>query len=194
MGAYQSTHTGQEIDTCLDTYLSSSTLPAALAAAKTEIINAIYPVGSIYMNINNTNPNTLFGGTWVQIEDTFLLACGATYTAGDTGGEAEHTLVENEVPAHTHARGTMNITGQWKIKGDSGNAGVDAPATGSGAFSPINETASGSNVSSTSWNCGTGFNFNAANGWSGATSSYGGGLAHNNMPPYLAVYVWKRTA
>ena len=41
-----------------------------------EILNIIYPVGSIYMSTNSTNPSTLFGGTWKQIKDRFLLACG----------------------------------------------------------------------------------------------------------------------
>lgn len=161
MGVYQSTHTGQEIDTCLDTYLSSSTLPAALATAKTEIINAVYPVGSIYMSINNTNPSTLFGGTWVQIEDTFLLACGTTYTAGDTGGEAEHTLTVAEMPSHTHS---MKYS-YWV------NANVG--------------------IKSYNYPGGSGYYYGDT---SAAPNNTGSGSAHNNMPPYLAVYVWKRTA
>ena len=53
-------------------------------------IDDIYPVGSIYMSVNNTSPSTLFGGTWEQIKDTFLLSAGNTYTAGNTGGSATH--------------------------------------------------------------------------------------------------------
>ena len=119
-------------------------------------IDLIYPVGSIYMSVNSTSPATLFGGTWSQIEDTFLLAAGQTYSAGATGGEAAHTLTTDEMPAHSH----------------------DIKLTNS-------NLASGSNyarISSTgSWG-------------SNLISSAGGGQAHNNMPPYLAVYVWKRTA
>ena len=44
-----------------------------------------YPVGSIYLSINSTSPDELFGGTWEQIKDTFLLACGDTYAAGIYG-------------------------------------------------------------------------------------------------------------
>lgn len=47
---------------------------------------SIYPVGSIYLSVNATSPAELFGGTWEQIKDTFLLASGDTYEAGSTGG------------------------------------------------------------------------------------------------------------
>ena len=47
------------------------------------------------MSVNNTSPATLFGGTWVQLKDKFLLGAGDTYTAGSTGGSA--------TMAHTHS-------------------------------------------------------------------------------------------
>lgn len=128
-----------------------------------EIIDLIYPVGSIYMSVANTSPATLFGGTWVQIEDTFLLAAGQTYAAGATGGEAAHTLSLNEMPAHDH--------GIYSGYGDIGD-----PTTDSDAFRY--QYWGGSN---------RGFHDTFI-------SSTGGGAAHNNMPPYLVVYVWKRTA
>lgn len=61
-----------------------------------------YPIGSIYLSVNNTNPETIFGGKWEQIKDKFLLACGSTYSNGSTGGEATHKLTTNEIPAHSH--------------------------------------------------------------------------------------------
>lgn len=78
------------------------------------IIETIYPVGSIYMSVNNANPGTLFPGTtWAQISDTFLMAAGSTYAAGSTGGAAQksftpsgtvgsHTLTTAEIPSHAH--------------------------------------------------------------------------------------------
>jgi hypothetical protein len=59
----------------------------------------IYPVGAIYMSVDSTSPATLFGGTWVAIENTFLVAAGSSYTAGSTGGSATHT---HTTPSHTH--------------------------------------------------------------------------------------------
>ena len=89
------------------------------------ITSAVYPVGSIYLSINSTNPSTLFGGTWEQIKDKFLLACGDTYTNGSTGGEATHTLTTNEIPSHSHTASTNSTGGHrhtfkgwWTTKGD----------------------------------------------------------------------------
>ena len=126
------------------------------------LTNMIYPVGSIYLSVNNTSPATLFGGTWEQIKDTFLLSAGDTYTAGDTGGEATHTLTIDEIPSHQHS--TIDIC---SYSGGSANA-----RTGYGYEEvALNKSSYGNGVSAT-----------------------GGGQAHNNMPPYLTVYMWKRTA
>ena len=73
-----------------------------MVAPVVEAINQMYPVGSIYMSVNDTNPHDLFGGTWEQIKDRFLLAAGDTYAAGRTGGEAQHKLTVDEMPSHNH--------------------------------------------------------------------------------------------
>ena len=62
----------------------------------------MYPVGSIYLSINSINPGILFGGTWEQIKDSFLLAAGDIHEAGEIGGEETHTLTVEEIPSHTH--------------------------------------------------------------------------------------------
>lgn len=193
--AYQSKHTGATIDDAIDQVA--------------QLLNIFYPVGSIYTSTKSTSPATLFGGTWVQIKDTFLLTAGDNYSAGSQGGSAththttgSHTLTVAETPAHTHTKGTMNITGSWRMIGDSNNAGVDAVASGSGAITPINGTGSGSAVQASGWTCALGFDLNAANNWTGETSSVGGGAAHNHgntgttssLPPYKVVYAWERTA
>lgn len=126
------------------------------------VTQIVYPVGSIYMSVNNTSPGALFGGTWEQLPDRFLLGAGTTYTAGNTGGAATHTLATTEIPSHTHKAGSNS--GYYAYGGDSTTNG---PASGSGyrtSFASID------------------------------TGSAGGGQAHNNMPPYLVVYMWKRTA
>lgn len=71
---------------------------------------AAHPVGSFYWSEKNTDPGTLFGGTWKQIKDTFVLAAGDTYQAGATGGQAEVTLVADQIPSHTHPA-TSNSAG-----------------------------------------------------------------------------------
>lgn len=67
-----------------------------------KILLLSHPVGSIYMNISEVNPNELFGGTWEKLEDKFLLAAGPTFSLGTSGGEINHTLTVAEIPSHTH--------------------------------------------------------------------------------------------
>ena len=141
----------------------------------TNILNMVYPVGSIYMSVNSTSPATLFGGTWQQIQDTFLLSAGSTYTAGATGGEATHQLVANELPKisgsftsrkwSTGGAGTslQNFSGVFSDTTMSGSANPNAAGTGTSDYQKVN-------------------------------INFGNDQAHNNMPPYLVVYMWKRTA
>ena len=67
------------------------------------LLNLFYPVGSIYWSSNNTNPGTLFGGTWTQIKDKFILAAGDSYSNGATGGAATVTLAVSNMPSHSHS-------------------------------------------------------------------------------------------
>lgn len=92
------------------------------------IFDSIYPVGSIYLTMNNTNPSTLFGGVWEQIKDTFLLCAGDKYPAGTTGGEAAHILTADEMPQHNH---TFPI---YKGSGTMGDGGTGLD-TGNGVWS-----------------------------------------------------------
>lgn len=73
-------------------------LPAITSGLKTMLLDQIYPIGSIYMSVNSSNPGTLFGGTWQQLKDRFLLGAGDTYAAGAQGGEASHTITTQELP------------------------------------------------------------------------------------------------
>lgn len=154
--APKNTHTESTTDTYSCNYVNN-------------LVNIIYPVGSIYMSVNNTNPATLFGfGTWEQIKDTFLLSAGDTYTAGDTGGEATHTLTASEIPKHEHSI-------QWT----------------NGAYGITNNAKEG--TGGTIWNYLKMQDISSGTNLKAAQQSTGGG-AHNNMPPYLVVYMWKRTA
>ena len=67
------------------------------------LLNLVYPVGSIYWSSNNTNPGTLFGGTWTQIKDRFILTAGDYYSNGATGGAATVTLTVSNMPSHSHS-------------------------------------------------------------------------------------------
>ena len=130
-----------------------------------DVLDKVYPIGSIYMSVNNVDPASLFGGTWVQIQDTFLLSAGSSYTAGSTGGEATHTLTVNEMPSHTHTFKkpvlVYHTSGDGTINGGSYNVWIGSDRAGTGQ-NQVNNT--------------------------------GSSQAHNNMPPYLVVYMWKRTA
>lgn len=136
-----------------------------------QLVNTIYPIGSLYLTASSISPETLFTGTkWEQIKDRFLLSAGDSYELGATGGEATHKLTTNEMPAHTHA-----------VQVYSANNTTYKMATAGLRFSGVSWTASGETTA------GSTGGDNA-----GITESTGGGAAHNNMPPYLAVNVWKR--
>lgn len=119
---------------------------------------SVYPVGSIYLSVDNTDPAALFGGTWERIGGRFLLGADSTYAAGSTGGEAEHTLTIDEMPKHNHEIDNLNASGN---------------ATPYMTVSAQDKKGYGGNVQ---------------------TMYTGGSKPHNNMPPYLAVYMWRRTA
>lgn len=118
-----------------------------------------YPVGSIYMSVNATNPAQLFGGSWVQLKDRFLLGAGDTYGAGTEGGSADAVIV-----SHSHT-----IT-----KLSAGNGGI----------------ASGGSTLQKGW--GGEAASNIANETNYILSTVGEDGKGKNMPPYLAVYMWKR--
>lgn len=168
----------------------------ALFDTRAAIVNAVWPVGAIYMSISSTSPAALFGGTWERITGCFLLAAtdgggnggnsNASIRPGYTGGEATHTLAEGEMPSHAHTvygfqskaeNGTRNYLtmqadGNLVVYTSSGQA--KWAASSKQTSTPIDKKV---------WTAGV----------DGTTSSKGSGSAHNNMPPYLAVYVWKRT-
>lgn len=93
------------------------------------LINTIYPIGSIYLSINSTNPSTLFGGTWERIAKGRTLVGvdendndGDFNTVSKTGGEKKHTLTVDEMPSHKH-----NLT--WENNPYTRAAGI-VPAAG----------------------------------------------------------------
>lgn len=149
------------------------------------VANDIYPVGSIYMSVNDTSPATLFGGTWERIKDKFLLSAGDSYSAGSTGGAATVALTTANMAAHTH--GSKSLSGTFRIRKSTGDANEITNVSGivtSAAYSTTNTTITNS---STKYGQQT-ITINATH----EHTSVGSGTAHENMPPYLAVYVWQR--
>ncbi len=99
----------------------------SIDSLKAEILLAAHPVGSYYWSDDPTSPEELFGGTWEQVKDVFILAAGDTYTAGATGGEATHTLTIPEMPSHNHGMpwNSTAATGLNSVSLASGVAGTD---------------------------------------------------------------------
>lgn len=144
-------------------------------------VDFIYPIGSIYISVNSTNPSILFGGTWEAITGRFLMAGGKPqqntntnhgtisndeltweFVYGQTLGEYRHKLTTNEMPVHNHIV-TLHGTG-----GDQGLEGLQAPVV---------------------WRTDM-----RTSPYGGISWDAGGDQVHNNIPPCLVVYMWKRIA
>ena len=160
---------------------STELAPGAVQASNlaTSALAAAYPVGSIYMNASNSdNPSTLLGfGTWAAFgAGRVLIGAGSdsddqptpetvSFTAGDEGGEYNHTLTTDEMPSHTH-----NVRVTQRVTSD--------------------DAASGSRVLTADRNIST----DTVDITGMTAKATGGGQAHNNLQPYIVVYMWKRTA
>lgn len=158
------------------------------------VCDLIYPVGSIYLSIGSTSPATLFGGSWEKIKDRFLLGAGDIYSLGNTGGESQHTLLQSELPSHTHdvsgntlsnGAHTHQVRGGANVS-SSGKAGLESYASHYSSWRTISSSNSNGNPALSAGE--------HTHSISLTSSSTGGGNAHNNMPPYIAVNIWKRTA
>ena len=138
------------------------------------IFDLIYPIGSIYMSVSNTSPDALFGGSWEKIEDKFLLGSSDKYLPNDQGGNTTHShttqghaLTEGELPPHSH-----------------------------GAY--LNASAGNDHTTKTRIN----YTDSTPAGWIdysvmsvvglGQSHSHGNTGQSSNMPPYIAVNIWKR--
>ena len=159
-----------------------------------EFTGALYPVGSIYMSVKNSNPSTYFGGTWVAW-GTGRVPVGVNTndtnfaTVEKTGGASTVTLTTAQIPSHSHAKGTLatasagghthDLKNQKASWGTSGGNRVLIDATsGYTAVSNKTTTSAGSHSHTIS----------------GSTAAAGSGSAHNNLQPYITCYMWKRTA
>ncbi|WP_127058858.1 phage baseplate protein [Veillonella ratti] len=177
------------------------------------VLDKVYPVGSIYCSTVSTNPKTLFGfGTWDYIEQgRVLLSQGSNYKAGSIGGEATHKLTNSEMPVHNHsgsvaASGNHNHGARADIQGSHNHGawvGRNYSATGNyegfdnGRF-PLQTKAGDVGSAFLITELGGPHTHNITidiNGYHNhSIPSDGSNVAHNNMQPYLAVYMWKRVS
>lgn len=188
------------------------------AQIKQSILDSAYPVGSIYTSVNTTNPGTLFGGTWERLKGKFLLgADDSTYKNGGTGGAAtinlehshttgDHKLIASEIPQHKHSVGVTVADSFFYIRH---GAGASTASVAAGTNTTVTEK------SGDTW--GNGFSTSGyshkidrvtikhvpkvteSNVGSNGTHNHGNtgnklSTAQSIMPPYLVVYMWKRTA
>ena len=139
--------------------------------------NCPFPVGGVYISIASTDPSSIWAGTtWERFAKGRTLVgldSGDSNfdTIGQTGGEKTHTLTTNEIPAHGHGMAhTHSYTGpntaSWKT-GTNGTAHKWCTSTGSKTSGGASKT---------------------------TTDNAGSGAAHNNLQPYIVVYMWKRVS
>ena len=126
-----------------------------------------FPVGSIYLSLSATNPSTYFGGTWELIKDKFLIGAGGSYNVNATGGSANH---QHNLSSNGYAQISLHGSGETKYK--------ELTIPSYTANFHVEGSSGGSISQSSSWGASLG----------GKTDSA------NNMPPYMAVYMWRRTA
>ena len=163
----------------LDIKIDSSTNLSTLVST---ILLATHPVGSLYWSSDSTDPGTLFGGTWTQITDTYIVAAGSSFTVGNNYGAlthkhttGNHTLTADEsgLPSHQHnyVLGTWD-DGNWTGYRDAQNP----PSDGPGSYTPGNKV--------------------AAAGGTAAVSAHNHGDTGDasSLPPSIARYCWERTA
>lgn len=194
-----------------------------IAQLTQQIFLQIYPIGSIYMSTSSTNPRTRFGGTWTQIQGRFLIGVDSSHAVNSTGGSLththltkEHTLSLNEIPNHQHGihittstsgshthrlqySGTGN-NGYLPKNGTAGSLinGLDttttAPSNGifqdrvssvEAEFPALKRTGSHEHTISGETEGINGVGLPHSHGYTDSTSS---------LPPYYAVYIWRRTA
>lgn len=163
---------------------ASTPIEDNIASTYPQLLNLIYPIGSIYTSVNNVSPEILFGGKWERFSrGRTLIGVDETDTDFDqaliTGGEKTHILTEDELP---------------KI---SGSAQVSNSLVSQGAYSDFISSAWG-NMSATQGNTtenytsGSGLTSRSAKMKRTITFKFGNDQPHNNMPPYITVFIWKR--
>lgn len=202
--SYQSKHTGTAIDDAVTDMQSLQSI----------ILNTIYPVGSLYTSFNSTSPDDIIGGTWVQIENCFLMAAGSSYAIGTTGGSATHThtsaahthttaghaLTVSEMPKHRHNPGNYDTAGSesgykrmFTTNLDTSSDSVARATIGSGGSRYAITATTSSDLTQTAVTSYSGESASHSHGNTGSTTPGATG-ASSSLPPYKTIYMWQRTA
>ena len=143
------------------------------------IFDLIYPIGSIYLSVNSTNPKNLFGGTWIQWGSGRVPVCVNTSNSKfnsveKTGGAETHTLTTSQMPSHSGH--IPNASYAW---GDAGEATYVLDRNSGAVFQHATNRP---------------YVLRAGNEMCLRSNNEGGNGAHNNLQPYITCYMWKRTA
>ena len=129
-----------------------------------DLLDILYPVGSVYMSTSSTNPSSLFGGQWTQITGRFLYCANESRTTGGSNTTGSHVLTIDEIPSHNHNKATKWGTASyvygypdvWQYTGEVKNTGVDLRT--------------------------------------GNTGGDQGHTHPQNLPPWFSVYCWYRSS
>lgn len=180
-------HERGALDVGGDMYVSGTLDSKSIKQNGRTLLDMFYPVGAIFITTVNTNPSSYMGGTWVRFGNgKTLVGIDENDTdfnvAEKTGGEKRHILTKDEMPSHSHE--TRDVNGHkayfWAWSG--------GPHPSPTLWIP------GGNVAGGSMPAG-GNPLMSKQAWEGyTTTDTGGGNSHNNLQPYITVYMWKRTA
>ena len=138
------------------------------------VVDAVYPVGSVYISASDTSPAAIFGHSWEKIEGKLLLGANNSHVLGSVGGEETHKLSNEELPHlsanvvyHGGENAASSVAHVW------GNMVLDEMR--SQRYIPTDYKTTYSSIHD-------------------YTLGFGSDKAHNNMPPYVAVNIWKRVS
>ena len=202
-------------------FLGNSVVAAGIAnITKQLVLDAIYPVGSIYMSVeqDEATKNTVgkygcklanLGGTWARLEDRFLIGASSNYTINTTGGYADAVLIEHNhsltagTNSNTYTSGNPSQTyyfslrqpvkSDWTIDTDySSGFTVSNSGSAEGTLDYSSTTRTPRKFTLKNHTHTTTINFNDFNVSVDNAGSSGETGVGKNIPPYLAVYMWKR--
>ena len=184
-----------KIEHTFEQYYSEPKIVPNQVVTKQYLLDMLYPVGAIYMSMNNVNPRMLFGGTWTQIQDRFLL-CSAGESKQPGGSK---TIETKHLPPHTHSINNLTTSSSGNhahstyihlCTSESNGENWGITASDSFAGRPVVASSSAGQYNDTVANTASnGIHTHTING---TTSSIGSGVEF--WPQHITCYCWYRTA